>query len=162
METENNGLLNYVGKLTARELMPGQQSYQRYKLTFNANGVDTTFTAFMPWIKKDGTVKKGVIPDVAVIGKEYKLGYLTKGEYKTIAAIFEFKPSANGVIFDPVKDPSWLGLVNAYFELKKIEDMTENHFLGTMIRTKYPELVKPLLVEYNQRVNEQLPKDETK
>ena len=161
-----NNLQNYTGKYKGQQLMADNAEYKKYKLTFHSEGWDTNFTAFMPWTKKDGTEKKGVNPANLVLDKEYRLGFSQKkfngGMSNTLVAIFEAKKgtamnysppkqATGGLNIDINKDPSWGRLIDSYFQLNNEKTRTKNHFIGTLIRTKFPKEVEQLVEEYKRR-----------
>lgn len=178
-----SNMLNLIGKYMGRQLESETTEYKKYKMTFKIDDKDLNFKVFTPWTKKDGTEKSGLNPMNLEEGKWYKLGYNTfegvnqeSGKTftsKTLVSIFEAtepteKQLTNNAQQQPKTSPvtqSRGGIVlptdeevNSilvqYKEKVKPEVKSENHFIGTLIRSfnQNNDSIDRLVKIYNEKV----------
>jgi len=156
----------YMGKILKSDGEKNGNKYQKFQLKFLIDNKERNFSAFLPWIKKDGEKKKGISIDDLNEGENYKLGYTeyqAEGmEYpsKTIASIFpddgrstpstSEKPTTSGL---NLPDATTLVRIAELYKTKvKPEEKNLNHFIGTIFMTTSKKELAALITAFENIV----------
>ena len=161
----------FMGFVLSSEGEKDGKKWQKGKFTFKVGEKDWNFGGFLPWVKKDGTIKKGIQPDKLKQGEEYSISYSTyqtdEMENPSKTAVCFFEPKAQGTNNFTQKegramDPSCQISLPTEEEVKDMADMykqqvdekvkSSNHFIGTVLKTQNKDKLKYIDQVYKELV----------